>query len=929
MSLGPLSFAAPHWLLLLPLALYLFLAWRRFGVQSGSFPVRRFVPVLRAGALTALILILAQAQWLAKVPGVDIHVLIDRSASVGTDAHLQAEELLQALHAVLGPHDRIATYAFGRESFAERPLGPAAAASAASRTAPDPTATNLEAALLRAVDALDPGANSRILIVSDGIETVGDAASLLPLLQEIGVPVDVFPVGASVETEVAIEHVLAPSRVAAGEPYAVRAVVSATAPTPASVALYREGELISQQSLHLEAGRNVITFAGLIETEETTGSVRFELHVRAEHDVFPENNVGYAVLESQGSAAILVITEEVEAAHALRALLADQRLQVEIAPVDAAPGDPRQLAPYQAVILHNLPAYQLSRRQMDALVHYVEQIGGGLLVVGGERSFGLGGYQNTPLETILPVSMDAPQNVIMPTLALVLVLDRSGSMAETQGAFSKLDLAKEASLGVLDVAQDHDLLGVIAFDSAPRWVVPLQPVENRFAFAGPIASISPEGGTNMGPALEEAHHALAAVDASVKHVLVLTDGISAPADFEGIALAMRADGITTSTVGIGRDADRELLAQLAAWGGGRYYYTDNIHTVPQIFATETLLVTRPIRFDEPFVPQWHQRADFWSATEPLPPLGGYVITTAKAAAAVHLRGPDESPVLATWRFGLGRTAAFTSSLTGPWAEAWHSWPLAGAFWGQLVRWLMRAAPGEGLIPQLLLDGTRGHLSVDAFDEGGRYLNFLDLEAVVWTPAGEVLHLEPVQTSPGRYTAEFPATAQGIYLATVQERGTAEGQAVTVGAVLPYPEEYRILRPETGLLYRLALGTGGAILHEPTPAALAPLLDHPHPTRRARPFAPQLFALAFFAFLGDILLRYLTAERLATVREGLRRLSTLADGSSAAERRLEERMRAEKAHLEALLQRHDPSGLAETERSRRASHYLAARRKRGG
>src|SRR5690606_5278540 len=193
---------------------------------------------------------------------------------------------------------------------------------------------------------------------------------------------------------------------------------------------------------------------------------------------------------------------------------------------------------------------------------------------------------------------DTPHNLIVPSLAMILVLDRSGSMAETQRGFSKLDLAKEAALGVLDLIEPRDLLGVIAFDSTAEWIVPVQPAANRLAFASSIASLAPQGGTNLAPAIEEALGAFTGIEASVKHLIILSDGRSSSGAFEALTNRLRALGVTVSTVGIGSDADQELLENISIWGGGRYYFTEDIQTVPQIFAVETMVVSRPILINE-------------------------------------------------------------------------------------------------------------------------------------------------------------------------------------------------------------------------------------------------------------------------------------------------------------------------------------------
>ncbi len=933
MSLGPLSLVAPWWLALLPLAGYAFWLWRQIPEWNAQRPLLISLPYVRLSAVLALVLACAGAEWSTLSRGVDMHVFLDRSASIGTDARRQSDLAVESILSMMGRSDRMATYVYGRDVVVQSPLSSAETLTPATAL-PDPSATNLEAAVQSVLPRVDERANTRFVVISDGIETAGDVGELIPQLSRLGIPVDIFPLGQPSLEETAVERLTAPQSVSPDEPYSVQAVVSATAPTTAGLSLYRDGLLIADHETSLEEGRTVVRFTGLSEPGAAGSATTLELRIRPQLDTFTENNVGFATVQIQGPAGVLVISETAQRAHALAALL--DPAQIESVPTTPAEMqlDVESLVQYRAIIIDNVPAHQFSPRQLDEVAHYVQSTGGGLLVVGGERSFGLGGYRGTRLEEVLPVSMDAPQNLVMPSLAMVMVIDRSGSMAQRQDEFSKLDLAKEAALGVLDVVQDHDLLGVVAFDSNPGWVVPVEPVSNRVLFAAPIAAVTSDGGTNIGPALIAAHTGLQEAEAAVKHVLLLTDGISSPADFEEIANAMVTDGITISTVGIGRDADRELLRQLAEWGEGRTYYTDDIHSVPQIFATETTIVSRPLRVDEPFAPRWDQQAEFWSESVSLPALGGYVRTTAKAASAVHLRAPDDAPILSTWRHGLGRTAAFASSLSGAWGGAWDEWPRSRAFWSQLLRWLMRSDPAEGLYPQLLLDGASGVITVDALAPNGEYVNFLDLEAQVRTPDGDDLLVPLTQRQPGRYQAEFPARSQGAYVATIIERSARETslpdeerRAVTVGAILPYPEEYRTLRPETGSLYRLALSTQGLIIRDTTTESIARLFTHPHPVRRSHALAPWLLALAFCAFLADIFVRYLSADVLTRARRALdTAVTSLGGAGDSPVRKLQERMRAEQAYVDELMQRRERSSREEIQRSAQAGRHLATRRK---
>ena len=912
----------PWWLLALAVVPYAYWIWRRYTLLPGVSRQQRFVPALRALSLILLVLASAQSTVWAPRPGVDVYVLIDASASIPPSERSRAQQAVESLAGLLGPYDRMAVYAFGRDTVLTGTYG-RNSASPASMAAPDPTATDVSRAIMLALDRAGAGGNARILLLSDGVETTGDAGALGRVAALRRIPIDVLPLARQHAAEVMVEDLLAPATVVSGDPYSVRAVLVSSVPTVSALRLYRDGTLIASRTVELASGHNVVAFEGLKEEATNGEGVAYELWIDPLDDEFLENNVGYALVRAQADNQVLIVARERTAGDRVAALLKEHGIATDVRTSGALPPGPL-LAGYRAVLLVDVPASQLSRAQLEALAHYVEELGGGLLAIGGPNSFGLGGYARTPLEELLPVSMDTPQSVIVPSLAMVLILDRSGSMAETQGSYSKLDLAKEAALGVLDLMDERDLIGVLAFDSFPYWVVPLQPVENRISIASQIASLSAEGGTNLGPALEAVHRSLMEVEAALKHVVVLTDGRSTPADFEALTLNLRAGGVTVSTVGIGRDADRELLADIARWGDGRYYYTEDIRAIPQIFATETTVIARPTWVDDPFVPEWYQQADFWQDRTPLPPLGGHVITSAKASAAVHLRGPDESPVLATWRRGLGRTAAFTASSEEPWIGAWRDWDGYGALMSQLVRWLMRPEPSEGLVPQLVIEGSRALLTVDALDAEGGFQNFLELVAEVLAPDGSRFELQLNQVAPGRYEASFPASAQGVYTAYVWGQADDALAPAIAGAVVAYPEEYRVLRPDSGLLFRLAHETQGLVLTDTTPESLRALLTHPRPATSATSLAPYFFAAALVLIFLDIALRYVPIARLIPLLHRGRRAQ--GDGvvdEEALRRRVAEDVEA----WEKVVGRDDEPAFSRDPNTLQAGKYLASRKKR--
>lgn len=914
-----LSFGSPWWLLLAVIVPFYLLTWRRFTRTSRLPRVHRLLPYLRAATLLALIMLLADATWWRPIPGVTLHVLYDRSLSLPPAEQGKAETIARALEAARGGDDRVIHYFFGRHTLLVG-SGPGGPGFADVTGAVGPEETYIEDAIRLVLSQADEALNHRILLVSDGFETAGRAedAALEAVAQRV--PIDVFPTDRSTSAEVLVERLIVPPSVSSGEPYRLQAVISSTVAQEARLRLYRNGLLALDQAVFLEEGRNLLALTGLLEEEsDPHGTVTLELRVDALFDGIPHNNVDYGVITKEGTPEILIIPRDEAEGALLSEALRQQGLRATAVPPVAAPLDAATLARLRAVILVDLPADQLSLGQQSALAEYVQRGGGGLLAIGGPHSFGLGGYRRTVLEEILPVSADVPQDVIMPSLAMVLLIDRSGSMAETQGNFSKLDLAKEAALGVLDLMNAKDALGLIAFDSEAHWVVPLQSIENRVAIGGRIASLQAEGGTNLAAALGLARPELALIDASVKHLIALTDGRSIPGDFELLTGHLREIGVTVSTVGIGRDADRELLGQIAAWGDGRFYYTEDIRAIPQIFATETTVVTRPIRSDLPFQPEWVQPAEFWD-DESAPPLGGYVMSSPKSTATVYLQAPDQSPILAAWRHGLGRSAALLANVAGPWAGEWTTWERFPELMAQLTRWLMSPAPPTGLFAHAqYADGT-GSLTVDAIDPEGRYINFLNLTAEVLAPDGSRAEIPLTQVEAGRYAATFPAPQQGAYTIYVHE-ASSDAAPISTGMVVPYPKEYRVLSPDTGLLQRLARATGGEIVSDP--AQLASLFVHPQPATARTPLAPLMLAIAFTLFLADIVIRFAPTRwsDRSLFAEEAREPDRTSAGEALRQKLEEEALKVEPREPQSR------SAAADSARTSAAGRFLAQRKKR--
>jgi uncharacterized membrane protein len=414
---------------------------------------------------------------------------------------------------------------------------------------------------------------------------------------------------------------------------------------------------------------------------------------------------------------------------------------------------------------------------MKALQTYVRDDRGGLIVIGGDHSFTAGGYRHTTLEEILPVISEERKSKPKPTLAMVLVLDISGSMNDpsANAKIRNIDLAKEALQTAVNMLGPRDQVGVLVFEDRSRWIWPLAPVTDKEKIIAKINTIQAEGSTNMYPPLEQAYLSLREAFADLKHIIVTTDGLGEPGDFDGLSQKIAAAGITMTTVGVGSEPARGFLQSLADKAKGRAYFCPDAETVPRIFQTDTGITTKFGITEEAFFPKVvHPMQMLRGLDMPqAPTLLGYVETQVRPESQVVLASKTGEPILALWRYGGGTTAAFTSDIQSRWAAPWLNWPGFGKFWVQLVRQTMRHDVPKTL--RLAADAADGRLcfTLDATDRDGRFINGAEASVTVASdspPApgqgrgegGESHALVPLtQIAPGRYTGSQPA-GQGIY-----------------------------------------------------------------------------------------------------------------------------------------------------------------------
>jgi uncharacterized membrane protein len=573
----------------------------------------------------------------------------------------------------------------------------------------------------------------------------------------------------------------------------------------------------------------------------------------------PQNNRAFAFTQVRSVPGVLIISSDPAADASLAHALQSPDLRVTLAGKDQFPDSLAELQSYDSIIFSNISGGDLAHGQQEILESAVRDFGTGFVCIGGDETYAAGAYRGTRLAEMLPVNVELSSKKVLPPGALMLVIDRSGSMAG-----DKLEMAKEAAAAAVKALAPNDYVGVIAFDDAPQIVVPIQKAEKYEDIIQRILSIGTGGGTAMYPPMEAAYGMLRNNPGSFKHCILLTDGVSASGDFEGITRSMVANRITVSTVAIGGDADTKLLQSIAQTGQGRFYPASNAQQLPQIFIKETAVVLKSAISEEVFTPQLVFPSEPIRGIGPYPPLKGYVVTEPKERAETPLLTDKGDPLLAHWQFGLGRIAAFTSDARAKWAQSWLLWNQYQQFWRQIIQWSLRRIENNDLSAVITTEHGEGRISVEALDAENNFRNFLDLQALVLDPSREKQRLALKQTGPGHYEAVFPMRVPGAYLVNILRFKNGKLQSSqTAGASLNYSPELDASAPNLNLLRRIAESTGGKVI-DPSRQGSNPFFDDRRRTWQPHDLWENFLRAAILLFVVDVGLRriHLDREQLA-------------------------------------------------------------------
>ena len=681
-------------------------------------------------------------------------------------------------------------------------------------------ATDLASAMQLAYGQYPAGYLRRAVLISDGVQTDGDILAEANRAREFGVRIFTIPYHRPVPGEVALRDLRVPEKVRVGEPFNLHANIFSSRAQKVRATL-KQGEAINGldgvRTLDLKPGDNDVTFKSVVRV---AGEVTYALDLTdIEEDRFKENNRFAVSVAVPGRPTVLYAEGNTARASYLASALSAQEFDVDVRGPREIPSSIRELERYDFVILSDAPAEAVSLTQQDAIESYVRDLGGGFLFAGGEAGFGLGGWNHTTIERVLPVRMDAEKKRDEPQVAMVLTIDRSGSMSGLP-----IEMAKAAAKATADTLASDDMLEVIAFDSSPTRVVRMTAAKHRARIQQDIARIQAGGGTEIFGALDASYQTLTATRARRKHVILLTDGQASRNGIPELVQAMAAEGITVSTVGLGSGVDEALLRDVASTGGGRFYKVADPQSLPRVFTRETEMVSRNAAVEEYFQPRVVSPADFLRGVDmgAAPFLHGYVATKMKPPPAQEiLQSEVAEPLLARWHVGLGWSLAWTSDVKNLWAVEWLRWPGYGQFWGQLVREHMRQKRRQQFDMRAEIDPATGHVrtAIDAVGADDRFQNGLDAKLTITGPQpnGETRKVTMRQTAPGRYEADFPLERYGSFLLRSSLEKTLDDPkgpksvqvAESFGHVTnPYPREYLALAPDLVTLSRTALVTSG-------------------------------------------------------------------------------------------------------------------------
>ncbi len=655
-------------------------------------------------------------------------------------------------------------------------------------THPVTTATNVENAIATALSIFPSDTAKRLVLISDGQENEGSMMNMATSLQSQNVELAVLPMKTEIGDEVYVDNVTVPDTIRIGDSYAITVTIVSNVDTEAKLSLFSGRTLKGEEEVRLNAGENQFVF---YDTADENGFRSYRVQVQAAKDTMTVNNEYSAFAQIEAKAKVLLVEGIKGEGKALEKAFEAGGVFYDIVTPTGAPTTMNQMMEYKSIVLLNVYYDDLKPGFVNNIKSYVKDFAGGLVAIGGDNSFALGGYRDTVLEEVLPVNMDLEGERQIPKMELVLVIDHSGSMSAASSdnsGITCLDLAKAAAVKALETLRKTDAIGVLAFDDTYTWVVEPQEAEDTEAISGKIAGIEVNGGTMIYPALEAAAKKMADSDAQLKHIILLTDGQDSYNNYDSLCETISDAGITVSSVAVGRDANANLLQSLAEKCGGRYYYTDINQGLPRIFAKEVYLSAKEYLINERFTPVVVNNHEIiGSLSEGAPALSGYIASTAKPTATRILVSHKDDPILTVWQYGLGKAVSWNSDASGKWSSQWALWEKYPVFWKNVIDYTITDTGLNEDSLEVVQEGSHATVTYTTKE----FSADTKVSAVCTDEKGNASEIEFDPVSPGKYEAKLKTEEVGVYnIALKNQSGEEVVKSVNTATAMQYSAEYR-------------------------------------------------------------------------------------------------------------------------------------------
>ncbi|MBF8982528.1 VWA domain-containing protein [Lutibacter sp. B2] len=734
---------------MLILGYFIFQGFRFYNI----FPKKKFWTwiVLRVLGVICIALVLMKAEMVLTSQNTTTLFLVDRSLSVDQNKS-EIEEYINAQIKDEKSKDSIGVITFGKEPMIELPISKEVK-TVRLETKLDAEFTNIQKALEFAINYFPENKNKKLVIFTDGKENMGDCTDVVNVLKDENVNMMIYPLKSKKRNDVQLTNLHIPANIHKGERVPITVTIDSNIITDGTLYLFNGNEKIVQKELKVKSGVNNFEFIIAINRN---GSIDLRGEIKFKGDTNLKNNIFTKTIIGKEQPKILVLGNKEDTKN-LEKIVESLEINYENYDPKQVPDTIEFLSRFDIICLVNGSHEELTKEFEMNLEQCVKEQGTGFVVIGGEKTFALGGYKGTVLEKILPVESRMKGNKKQPNTGLVLIIDASGSMADESGGIKKIEMAKEAAIRSIEILEADDYVGVLAFSDRVEWIVPFEQVKDKEKIKKDIGKLGSKGGTLIKPALQKSLATLENADTKVKHIILLTDGQGEKKGYEEILNGFKDNKITVSTVAFGKDADQKLLEDISESTKGRNYYSVDFHSIPEIFARETYLATKKYINNREFRPQIVNEAEFFK-NKTIPKLKGYMGTGIKNEANIILKSDMDDPILAHWRYGLGNVIVWTSDLNGKWSNEWIQWIGLQNQWSSIIDYCLPQYRGK----DMNIDITQRGANVNVFLDTGVNDSNQMMKAILQGPENSKKEIPLHQVMAGKFKDDFNLDQKGDY-----------------------------------------------------------------------------------------------------------------------------------------------------------------------